>query len=48
MGRIAILIIALLVASCSPDAEVKGSANKCATDLYRSYNPMAEFECFHS
>ena len=45
MGRIAILIIALLVASFSPDAEMKGSANKCATDLYRSYNPKALDQC---
>jgi hypothetical protein len=46
MGRIAILTAtAFLIASCSPDAEVSGSTNKCATDLYQSYNPKVLDQC---
>jgi hypothetical protein len=37
--------IALVLAACSPEGEQTGSANKCATDLYRSYNPMALDQC---
>jgi hypothetical protein len=46
MRRCAVLIIiSLLMASCSPDEDVTGSTNKCATDLYHSYNPKALSQC---
>jgi hypothetical protein len=46
MWRFAVLIAtASVVVSCSPDAEVAGSANKCATDIYPSYNPKVLDQC---
>jgi hypothetical protein len=47
MRRFAVLIVtALAMVSCSPEAEVVGSIhNKCATDLYASYNPKALDQC---
>jgi hypothetical protein len=46
MRRFAALVsVTLAVASCSPDAEVTGSANKCPTDLYPSFNPKALDQC---
>ena len=46
MWRFAVLIaITSVVVSCSPDGEVTGSANKCATDTYPSYNPKALDQC---
>jgi hypothetical protein len=39
------LIVGFATASCSPDPEVTGSANKCATDLYHSYNPKVRDQC---
>lgn len=46
MWRFAVLMVmASVVSSCSPDAEVTGSTNKCATDIYPSYNPKALDQC---
>jgi hypothetical protein len=46
MRRFAVsAVISLMVASCSPDAEVTGSTSKCATDLYPSYNPKVLNQC---
>lgn len=46
MRRFAVLIaMALMVATCSPEGEVTGSTNKCATDLYPSYNPKLLNQC---
>ena len=44
MRSVAVLFVITLVA-CSPDAEVTGSANKCATDLYPSYNQKLLNQC---
>jgi hypothetical protein len=40
-----LLAVAALVTSCSPEEQVTGSGNKCATDLYRSYNPKVTDQC---
>jgi hypothetical protein len=46
MWRLATLAAAASVAiSCSPNAKVTGSTNKCANDLYPSYNPKALDQC---
>jgi hypothetical protein len=47
MGRFAVLIAtALVMISCSPDAEVTGSAhNTCATELFPSYDAKALDQC---
>jgi hypothetical protein len=46
MWRFAVLMAAVsFVVSCSPDVEVTGSTNKCATDMYSSYNPKALDQC---
>jgi hypothetical protein len=47
MRRFAVLIAtAFVMVSCSPDDEVTGSIhNKCATDLYPSYNPKVRDQC---
>jgi hypothetical protein len=46
MRHFAVLMaMALMMASCSPDVEVTGSVNKCATDLYSSYNPKVLDQC---
>jgi hypothetical protein len=46
MRRCAVLIaISLVTASCSPDEEVTGSTNKCATDIYPTYNPKVFRQC---
>jgi hypothetical protein len=47
MGRFAVLIAtALAMISCSPDAEVTGSAhNTCATELFPSYDAKALDQC---
>jgi len=41
----AFVATALLVVSCSPEGEVTGSTNKCATDLYPSYNAKVLDQC---
>jgi hypothetical protein len=47
MRRFAVLFAAaLVVVSCSPEEEVTNSIhNKCATDLYHSYNPKVRDQC---
>jgi hypothetical protein len=40
-----IIAIAMAMASCSPAEEVTGSINKCAADLFSSYNPKAMDQC---
>jgi hypothetical protein len=46
MRRFAVLLpIGLFIVSCSPEGDVTGSTNKCATDLYPSYNPKALDQC---
>ena len=47
MGRFAVLIAtALVMISCSPDAEVTGSVrNKCATGLFPAYGAKALDQC---
>jgi hypothetical protein len=46
MRRFTILVIvALVVASCSPQGEATGTTNKCATGLYPSYNPKVLDQC---
>jgi hypothetical protein len=46
MRRFAVLVaIAFLVAACSPEGDVTGSANQCATNLYPSYNPKVLSQC---
>jgi len=43
---IALLALAIVVTSCSPEKEeATGSINKCATDLYPSYNPKLMDQC---
>jgi hypothetical protein len=37
--------IALAAASCSPQGETMGSTNKCATDLYPSFNQKVLDQC---
>lgn len=44
MRSVAVLFV-MTSAACSPDAEVTGSTNKCATDLYPSYNPKLLNQC---
>jgi hypothetical protein len=41
----ALLALAVAVASCSPEQEATGAINKCATDLYPSYNPKLMDQC---
>jgi hypothetical protein len=46
MWRFAVLIVtASIVVACSPDGDVTGSTNKCATDVYPSYNPKVLDQC---
>jgi hypothetical protein len=46
MRRFAVLLpIGLFIASCTPDGDVTGSTNKCATSLYPSYNPKVRDQC---
>ncbi|SDT11814.1 hypothetical protein SAMN05444158_4451 [Bradyrhizobium canariense] len=46
MPRFAVLLaIPLLVLSCSPQEETTGSTNKCANNLYGSYNPKDRDQC---
>jgi len=47
MKRFAVLVaITLVMISCKPDEEVTGSIhNRCATELYSSYNPKVLDQC---
>jgi len=42
---VALLVLALVVVSCKPDEETTGSVNKCATELFPSYNPRILDQC---
>jgi hypothetical protein len=44
MRSVAVLFV-ITLAACSPDAEMTGSTNNCATDLYPSYNPKLLNQC---
>ena len=44
MRSVAVLL-AMTLAACSPETEVTGSANKCVTDLYPSYNSKLLDQC---
>jgi hypothetical protein len=37
--------LAFAATSCSPEQEATGSVNKCATDLFSSYNPKVMDQC---
>ena len=46
MRRYVVLIsLAFVVGACSPEQEVTGTTNKCATDLYPKYNPKVLEQC---
>jgi hypothetical protein len=46
MRRFAVLVsVTLAVASCSPEGEVTGSTDKCATNFYPSYNAKVLDQC---
>jgi hypothetical protein len=40
-----LIVLAVLMASCSPDSDVTGTTNKCATNLFASYNPKDFKQC---
>ena len=41
----ALLALAVVVTSCSPEQDATGTINRCATDLYPSYNPKLMEQC---
>ena len=41
----ALFVLTVLMASCSPDGDVTATANKCATNLFPSYNPKDFKQC---
>jgi PBP1b-binding outer membrane lipoprotein LpoB len=41
----ALLALAVVLTSCSPEPDATGSKNKCATDLYPSYDPKRMDQC---
>jgi hypothetical protein len=46
MRRFAVLVaMTCAVGSCSPEEEVTASTNKCATNIYPSYNPKVFDQC---
>jgi hypothetical protein len=44
---IAIMLSAAALAACTPDNDVTGSINECASKLYSSYNPKDMKQCVH-
>ena len=44
-SRIAVMIFVGIAASCSPNDESTSSVNRCATELYPSYNPKVREQC---
>jgi PBP1b-binding outer membrane lipoprotein LpoB len=42
---VALLMLALIVAGCSPDSEPAASVNKCATELFPAFNPKIMDQC---
>jgi hypothetical protein len=46
MRSVAVLLtLAIVVASCSPQEEATGPVNKCATELFSSFNPKIMDQC---
>jgi hypothetical protein len=49
MVRVAgLIVLTVLMAACSPDGDVTGSTNKCATNLFPSYNPKDLKQCIEA
>jgi hypothetical protein len=42
---IGLIAMAVVVVSCSPESDVTGTANKCASKLFPSYNPKDLKQC---
>jgi len=40
-----IVVVTIGLASCSPEGDVTGSTNKCASDSFPSYNPKVLEQC---
>lgn len=40
-----VLLVILMVASCSPEGDVTGSTDKCAVETIPSYNPRSLDQC---
>ena len=45
LSRSLAVVVAIGMSSCSPEGDASGSANKCATDLFPSYNPNVLQQC---
>jgi hypothetical protein len=45
LRSIGLTALALVVVSCSPESDVTGTTNKCATSLFPSYNPKDLKQC---
>jgi hypothetical protein len=45
MRHAVFVVMGFVMVSCSPDGEQARSANSCAADLYRAYNPMVLDQC---
>jgi PBP1b-binding outer membrane lipoprotein LpoB len=42
---VVVFALAVVVVSCKPEEETTGSVNKCATELFTSYNPKSLDQC---
>jgi hypothetical protein len=42
---VGLVVLVVLVASCSPDSDVTGTTNKCAANLFPAYNPKDFKQC---
>jgi hypothetical protein len=46
MRHFAVLLsAALLAVSCTPEGDVTGASNQCASELYPAYNPKDRQQC---
>jgi hypothetical protein len=45
MMRFGILILALAICACSPEADKTGAISTCAKDLFPGYNPKVFDQC---
>jgi len=45
LRSIGLIALAIVVVSCSPKSDVTGITNKCATNLFPSYNPKDLNQC---
>jgi hypothetical protein len=45
LRSIGLIAMAVVVVSCSPESDVTGTANKCASKLFPSYNPKDLKQC---